>query len=305
MATPILQAHAAAVWALVRRQRGVISRAQLIDLGYTRAAIRHRLRTGRLFEIHRGVYAVGRSELSIEGKWMAAVLAAGEGARLCGQSMAEHLGFRDRRGNSIEVVIPARYSRRVAGLTIHRSDIDPAHCIEHDGIPGVSVVVAMLQITPRLSLGELERAINQADKKDLIDPESLRSELDSFAGVPGVKPLRNALDRRTFAMSRSELERWFRPIARRAGLPPPETCVMHNGWEVDFLWRDLGLVVETDSLRYHRTPAQQYRDRKRDQTHLAAGDTPLRFTHGQVRYEPAYVENSLRSVAAECRRRRR
>ncbi len=80
---------------------------------------------------------------------------------------------------------------------------------------------------------------------------------------------------------------------------------MHNGWEVDFLWRDLGLVVETDSLRYHRTPSEQYRDRKRDQAHLAAGDTPLRFTHGQVRYEPEDVENSLRSVPAECRRRRR
>ena len=45
-------------------------------------------------------------------------------------------------------------------------------------------------------------------------------------------------------------------------------------------------MVETDSLRYHRTPAQQARDRERDQAHTAAGRTPLRFTHAQVRYEP-------------------
>ncbi len=118
------------------------------------------------------------------------------------------------------------------------------------------MVVAMVQVAPRLSLGDLERAINQADGKDLIDPESLRLALEDFAGFPGVRPLREALDRRTYAMSRSELERRFRPIARRAGLPKPETCVKHNGFEVDFLWRDLGLVVETDSLRYHRTTAQ-------------------------------------------------
>ncbi len=210
--------------------------------------------------------------------------------------MAEHLGFRDPAGGRIEVVIPARCARRISGLRVHRSNIPAAHQIEHKGIPGVSVVVALLQIAPRLSLGELERAINQADKKDLIDPQTLRAELDAFAGVVGVRPLREALDRRTYAMSRSELERRFRPIARRAGLPMPQTCVMRNGWEVDFLWPDLGLVVETDGLRYHRTPAEQHRDRRRDQAHLAAGDTPVRFTHGQVRYEPELCERILRKI---------
>jgi very-short-patch-repair endonuclease len=80
---------------------------------------------------------------------------------------------------------------------------------------------------------------------------------------------------------------------------------MRNGWEVDFLWRELGLVVETDGLRYHRTPAQQTRDRLRDQAHQAAGDTPVRFTHSQIRYEPERVERTLarivRTLAAEHR----
>ena len=66
-------------------------------------------------------------------------------------------------------------------------------------------------------------------------------------------------------------------------------------------------MVETDGLRYHRTPAQQHRDRVRDQAHQAAGDTPVRFTHGQVRYEPAHVEQVLRRVAngLEASERRR
>jgi very-short-patch-repair endonuclease len=69
-----------------------------------------------------------------------------------------------------------------------------------------------------------------------------------------------------------------------------------HGFEVDFYWPDLGLVVETDGLRYHRTPAQQARDRLRDQTHAAAGLTALRFTHAQVRYEPVHVAATLLAV---------
>lgn len=296
MGPPTLPSMASAAWTLVRAQHGAISRAQLLEIGYTADAIRHRLESGRLYEVHRGVYAVGRAQLSQLGWWMAAVLASGEGALLSHQSQAEHLGFRRRLGLPIETTIPSRSRRTRRGLRIHRGDIDPAHVDRRDGISGVSVVVAMVQIAPRLSVGESERAVNEADGRDLIDPETLRSRLDELGPITGVRRLREALDRRTFAMSRSELERRFRPIANRVGLSKPETCVVRNGFEVDFLWRELGLVVETDSLRYHRTPAQQARDRLRDQAHQAAGDTPVRFTHSQVRYEPAYVERTLAEI---------
>ena len=70
-----------------------------------------------------------------------------------------------------------------------------------------------------------------------------------------------------------------------------------NGYRVDFYWPDLGLVVETDGLRYHRTPAQQARDRRRDQAHAAAGLTVLRFTHAEVTGEPGHVIATLAAVA--------
>jgi very-short-patch-repair endonuclease len=56
-------------------------------------------------------------------------------------------------------------------------------------------------------------------------------------------------------------------------------------------------VVETDGLTYHRTPQQQARDHLRDQAHVAAGLTVLRFTHSQIRFEPGYVRATLATVA--------
>lgn len=80
-------------------------------------------------------------------------------------------------------------------------------------------------------------------------------------------------------------------------MPVPLTKQIVNGFEVDFWWPDLDFVVETDGLRYHRTPAEQARDRLRDQTHTAAGLRNLRFTHEQVYYEPEHVRKVLGATA--------
>ena len=72
-----------------------------------------------------------------------------------------------------------------------------------------------------------------------------------------MRPLRTLLDRHTFRLSDSDLEIFFRPIATAAGMPQPLTKVIVDGYEVDFFWPDLGLVVETDGLRYHRTASEQ------------------------------------------------
>jgi|SRR3954451_14467465 len=110
------------------------------------------------------------------------------------------------------------------------------------------------------------------------------------------------LDRHTFRLSDDELEVAFRPLAAAAGLPIPQTKVFVNGFEVDFFWPGLGLVVETDGFRYHRTASTQSRDALRDQTHAAAGMTPLRFSHWQVKHESARVSRVLAVTARRLRR---
>ena len=168
---------------------------------------------------------------------------------------------------------------------------------ETRAIPVTTPIRTLLDLAAQVDEARLERAVNEADRLDLVDPDALRAVLDDYPGERGVGRLRTLLDQRTFRMTDSKLERWFLSLVQGIGMPMPLTRQQLNGFRVDFFWPDLRLVVETDGLRYHRTPAQQARDRLPDHRHLAAGFTPLRFTHWQVRHEPEYVRSTLRAVA--------
>jgi very-short-patch-repair endonuclease len=275
----------------------VITRARLLAIGFSDAEIRGRLANGRLHRVYRGVYAVGRPELTRLGRWMAAVLACGEGAALSYQSAGALWGICSECPKLIEVSIPGDTPRRRRGIVVHRTRrLDTTR---EYGIPVTTVPATLSALAGRLEVADVERAINAADKRNLITPPALRQAID---GDRQAAALRRVLDRRTFVLTESELERRFLPIAVRAGLPPPKTGVNLSGFKVDFFWPDLGLVIETDGLRYHRTPAQQARDRVRDQAHAAAGLTPVRFTHEQIRYEPDYVGATLAAVALKLSR---
>lgn len=302
MARQIVQSIGAAVWNLVERQHGAIARWQLLELGLTPSAIDHRIVSGRLHPVWRGVYAVGRPQLTREGWWMAAVLACGPRAMLSHSSAAALWGIAKPRKRVIEVTVPAHLRRTRSGIHVYRRDLRRADVTTQLGIPVIAVVPTLVDLASQLHRDALEAAISEADRRGLTDPEQLRVALDTMPRRRGVGTLRRTLDRRTFRLSDSWLERRFLAIVRRAGLAIPETRRYENEFRVDFFWPQLGLVVETDGLRYHRTPAQQTKDRLRDQQHTAAGLTPLRFTHEQIRYEPAYVEATLKRVVARLAR---
>lgn len=229
---------------------------------------------------------------------MAAVLACGRGAALSFDSAAALWGIRPVRPGPIEIVVPVSSGRRRPSLVVHRR---PRMLVKdvtgRDGIPVTSLVRTFIDIARRLEPAQLERAVNEADRLDLINPETLLVSLDDHTAQRGTGPLRELLGRHTFRLTDSELERRFLRLIEAAKLPMPVTGKRLNGFKVDFYWPHLGLVVETDGLRYHRTPAQQTRDKLRDQAHTAAGLTPLRFTHEQVRFEARYVRETLRAVA--------
>jgi very-short-patch-repair endonuclease len=290
--------RSASAWVLARRQHGVVTREQLVALGLSRHGIQHRIARGRLHPVGRGVYAVGRPELTRNGRLMAAVLVCGgEGRAAVSHSSAAALFKigRERTG-PIEVTRVDSGRVRVPGVRVHRR---PALRVGwyglYEGIPVTSPVHTLIDLAVREEVERVERLANEADKLGLVRTDELRAALGDHAGEPGVARLRGILDLRTFSFTRSKLESAFLPLVRRAGLPKPETAVYLNGHEVDFWFPELKLVVETDGLTYHRTPAQQARDRVRDQDHIAAGLIPLRFTHAQIKFDPDRVLRTLRA----------
>jgi very-short-patch-repair endonuclease len=95
------------------------------------------------------------------------------------------------------------------------------------------------------------------------------------------------LDRsRRPAFTRSEAEERLLSLIRRARLPDPEVNVQLEGLEVDFLWREQGLVVEVDGFRYHSSPSDFENDRRRDAELLARGLRVLRVSAAQIVHEP-------------------
>ena len=74
-------------------QHGVVTRADLLSAGVYAAEIETRFGAGGLLRVHRGVYRVGHRAPSIEATYLAAVLAAGEGAVLSGLAAAHSHGL--------------------------------------------------------------------------------------------------------------------------------------------------------------------------------------------------------------------
>jgi very-short-patch-repair endonuclease len=230
---------------------------------------------------------------------MAAVLACGPGiAALSHSSAAALFKIGVEQASAIEVSVISSARVRIPGLRVHRRSLRDGWYGFYEGIPITSPVQTLIDLATRHDTPRMERAMNEADKLGLVKTNDLRKALDAHPGEAGVARLRAIIDRATFRYTRTELERAFLPLVRRAGLPVPRTSVYVTGYEVDFHLPDLRLVIETDGLTYHRTPAEQKKDRERDQAHTAAGLTTLRFTHGQIRYEPDHVVRTLRATAA-------
>jgi very-short-patch-repair endonuclease len=171
---------------------------------------------------------------------------------------------------------------------------------EHLRIAVVEPLWTLVDLAVALPANELERAVNEADRLGLIRIDSACETLESSDARRGVRKLHRLLLKHT--ATDSELERRFLKLVQRAGLPEPLTQVVVEGFRVDFYWPDLGLVIETDGLTYHRTPSQQAKDRIRDQKLTAAGLTCLRFTNRQVRDDANEVVATVRVVSARLRR---
>lgn len=281
----------AAIAALAGQQYGVISRAQLRDLGLGRGAIEHRLRRHLLHRVHARVYAVGHAALSREAVWMAAVLAAGERAVLSHWSAASLWALRPGAGPLTHVTVPRRRGN-ISTVEYHYAVLPDDEVTERHGIPVTAPARVVLDLAPRTPVFSLRRAVERCERlRPWVGP-SIPEILDRYPARAGTPRLR-AIVGRPLAMTRSDLEARFVELLDEWDLPRPRTNVNVAGFEVDCVWPDHGLVVEIDGFESHRTRAAFERDRARDRVLQAAGWTVVRITWRQLVGEPDALRADL------------
>jgi very-short-patch-repair endonuclease len=250
-----------------------------------------------------GVYAVGHPLLTAEGRWMAAVLACGEGTLLSHRSAAILWGLRESGGPRVDVSTTRRVGRGRAGIRVHlRASLGAADSGSCRGVPCTSVARTLLDLAAVLRPSELENACDRAEQLRLFDGRAIEELLARTRGERGTKRLRETLEQLnpSSQLTRSEIERLMLALCRTYSLTQPVV----NGWiqldgvgfSPDFLWPEAKLIVETDGAETHRTRRAFEADRRRDQLLAEAGYTTLRFTWRQVTTEPERVARTIEAV---------
>jgi very-short-patch-repair endonuclease len=290
-----------AVARLARHQHGVVARRQLLELGYSSDQIGRRIRRGSLHIVQRGVYAAGHSAISVQGRWLAAVLAYGADSALSHRSAGELWGIVPRTARSIEVTCSRRWRGR-RGVVAHRASIADDETSVVDGIPVTGISRTLLDLAPALSREQLERAMNEAEVLGLTDRISLPALLARYPRRRGTATLRAILDdaQRARGVTRRELERRFAAALAKTDLPRPHrnapVAVAGRFFEVDCLWRAQRLAVELDGGFVHGTWRSSERDRERDRLLLAGGWRVVRVTWRQLRDDAPAVMADLRRL---------
>jgi hypothetical protein len=284
---------------LAARQHGVVATRQLLTLGYSDKRIMALVANGWLHRLHRGVFAVGHTRLTVRGRWMAAVLACGPDAVLSHRSGAALHDLRPIPGGNIDVTARNRHVH--PRIRCHRARSLPQQDrTTIDAIPVTSIERTLLDIAPAYSQQRLRSTLEAAQRRDLIDSRRFEALLARSRGHRGRSPLKRALaelhDEAPWTQSR--LERDFLELVRDAGLPEPLTNVFVDGELVDVYWPAHNLVVELDSYDYHRDRRSFEDDRRKDAKHLLAGRRSIRVTGTRLAHERQALLRDLSALLA-------
>ena len=293
--------------AVARRQHGVAGRRQLLAIGVTRDEVDWRVSVGSLHVIHRGVYAVGHTAITVRGRWMAAVLASGDGAVLSHRSATALFGIWGSGTGEIHVTVP-RKTRSQRGVRRHFGILPRDEVTVVDGIPVTCAARAVLDLAGEKGEAAAEAALREMEYLGVYGDVSLPVLLARYPKHKGTPTAREALDRvrdDPGGRIRSSLEELFLPFLDAHSIPRPRLNawlpIGEDSYQVDCLWLEARVVGELDGWKSHGTRHAFRKDRKRDRRLGARGYRVVRITEDQVRDEPRDLAADLRSLLARSR----
>lgn len=286
------------IFRIASQHNRVITWDQLVDAGISRRAIAHRVRTGRLYRRHTGVYLLDpihhASRLTL---LTAAVAACGSGAILSNASAAELWGFLPECPGPFDVTVVGRNPGVRPGIRRHRSytleprDIRTRHRIR---------VTSPLRTTLDNALHpDLEQLVATALASELLSEREVDEAIDRNPTRPGMARLSAVLHQSGGPRwTRSWAERRLLSLVREAGLPVPQTNAQLFGFQVDAVWPEYKLVLEVDGWEFHGDRRAFENDRARDAILVAHGYRVIRFTAIKLRDQPLVVLGQLAAALA-------
>lgn len=292
------------VLATAESQGGVISLLQLKAAGHTRASARHALRTGRLVEFLPGVFRIPGVKLAWEGDLTGAILWAKDHSCAAGRAAARLYGWDGYGSAGVEIATTNRKMSKTRSFIVHCYDAELRRdIVSVRDIPCTSARRTLLDLfgrKDRRASSALDQALRQHDTSF---PELCRFYEEQWTrGRRGIAILRAELAERDprLAPTDSELENLLWDIVVKFRLPRPErqvrmTLPRSGNIRVDLAYRGCLLAIEGDSYAWHSNREAFERDRIRDAELQALGWTVLRFTWSQVRFEPEYVAETIRT----------
>ncbi len=292
---------------LAATQRTIVTHEQLLARGLGRKAIAYWRQAGRLHVVFRGVYSYGCGVLPPWGREQAALLACGERAFLSHLTSGALWGLIPDPPKEPNVSLLNGEGWPRIGICVHRvAAVDPRELRRKDGLPLSSPARALIEIAATAAKDELEQGFDQAFARKLVFARELRAVLACHPGSRGSARLRALLDEgENHGMTRSWGERRLRALLRKVGLVQPEANAQIGPYVVDFVWRELRLIVEFDGFDFHNGRQMFESDRERDAALKAAGWEVIRFTWRQLQYQPELVMFRLGQIMAAVSRRAR
>jgi very-short-patch-repair endonuclease len=265
-----------------------------------RKAIVGRLERGQLHEVHRGVYVIGVRRISTRGRWMAAVLAAGEGAVLSHRSAGRLWGLLPPAGGWVDVTRSQGELER-QGIVGHRSRLRDDEWLIVDSIPVTSPFRTVFDMAGVLDKRGLERAWHEAEVRGLRDRVSLPMLLERYPGRRGSRNLRALLEAaEPVGFTRNDFEETFVALVDAHCLRRPrmngDLHLRGRFFQIDALWEEERVAVELDSRAVHGTNRNFESDRQRDRILIAEGWRTVRVTWRQLQEEPDEVAADLKQA---------
>jgi hypothetical protein len=290
---------------LAQRQHGVLSRAQLRDLGVSRHRVRHEIEVGRWIWVAPTVIAMQNAPLVRDQLLWLAVLHAGPGSALTHATACERAGLTwtsadevhvlTRKGDLVSPLEGVRFhqTRRPFERWVHPSADPPRLQVEHAALLTAERdrylrrAIGLLAATVQQRLTTAERLLSAShDIRKLRHGAHFRLALGDIAGG---------------AQSFAEID--IGRLCREAGLRPPDRQSVRRDaqgrrryLDCEWILPDGRVIVLEIDGSFHMRTQHWWKDMKRERSVVVSGRTVLRCSSVEIRLEPADIMTDLVAV---------